>query len=137
MLYTFLLLNLRNNNDIFEFSIETDWCGEISIDYAEVWIYDCFKLFKRPGRETAFVRTVIYPKEGSVSIGTMGNYAGVIREEDMVQNRKDNNPSEIELEPYEERTLQNFLEKLLSDTRKMGWKIWLKRRYVYIWKNRR
>lgn len=96
MLYTFLLLNLRNNNDIFEFSIETDWCGEISIDYAEV-----------------------------------------IREEDMVQNRKGNDPSGIELEPYEERTLQNFLEKLLSDTRKMGWKIWLKRRYVYIWKNRR
>ncbi len=55
----------------------------------------------------------------------------------MVQNRKGNDPSEIELEPYEERTLQNFLEKLLSDTWKMGWKIWLKRRYIYIWKNRR
>ena len=89
-----LLLNLRNNNDFFEFPIETDWCGEISIDYEEVRIYDLFKLFKRPGREIASVRTVIYPKECSVSIGTMGNFAGVTQEEDMVQNRKGNDPSE-------------------------------------------
>ena len=44
---------------------------------------------------------------------------------------------EIELEPYEERTLRNFLEKMTSDTQKMGWKMWLKRRYTYVWKTRR
>ena len=44
---------------------------------------------------------------------------------------------EIELEPYEERTLHNFLEKMTSDTQKMGWKMWLKRRYTYVWKTRR
>lgn len=89
-----LLLNLRSNNDFFELPVEADWCGEISIACTEVWIYDIFKLFRRRGKKIDPVRTVIYPKEFSVSIGTTGNFAGITQEEDMVQNRKGNDPSE-------------------------------------------
>ena len=89
-----LVLNLRGNNDFFELPVEADWCGEISIECAEVWICDIFKLFRRHGKKTDSVRTVIYPKELSVSIGTTGYFAGITQEEDMVQNRKGNDPSE-------------------------------------------
>lgn len=44
---------------------------------------------------------------------------------------------DIELEPYEERTVRSFYEKLLNDKKNVTWKIWLKRRYVYVWKNRK
>lgn len=44
---------------------------------------------------------------------------------------------DIELEPYEERTLDSFLHKILSDTKVLNWKIRLKRRYIYVWKCRK
>ena len=43
----------------------------------------------------------------------------------------------IELESYEERTINSFLEKLLNDKKKVNVKTWFRRRYVYVWKNRR
>ena len=89
-----LLLNLRGSSDFFELPVEADRCGEISISCTEVWIYDIFKLFRRRGKKIDPVRTVIYPKEFSVSIGTTGNFAGITQEENMVQNRKGSDPSE-------------------------------------------
>lgn len=44
---------------------------------------------------------------------------------------------DIELESYEERTINSFLEKLLNDKKKVNVKTWFRRRYVYVWKNRR
>lgn len=44
---------------------------------------------------------------------------------------------DIELEPYEERTINSFLEKLLNDKKAVTWKNWFRRRYVYVWKNRK
>lgn len=40
---------------------------------------------------------------------------------------------EIELEPYEERTINSFLEKLLSDKKKVNIKTWFRRRYAPFW----
>ena len=44
---------------------------------------------------------------------------------------------EIELEPYEERTINSFLEKLLNDEKKVNLKTWFRRRYIFVWKNRK
>lgn len=44
---------------------------------------------------------------------------------------------EIELEPYEERTVTRFLDKLLDGPENMDRKTWLKRRYLYVWKSRK
>lgn len=44
---------------------------------------------------------------------------------------------DIELEPYEERTINSFLEKLLNDKTAVTWKTWFKRRYVFAWQNRK
>lgn len=44
---------------------------------------------------------------------------------------------ETELEPYEERTINSFLEKLLAEKKTGNWKTRLKYRYVYVWENRR
>lgn len=41
---------------------------------------------------------------------------------------------DIELEPYEERTVVTFLEKLLENQKAADWKTRLKCRYVYVWK---
>lgn len=44
---------------------------------------------------------------------------------------------EIELESYEERTVTGFLDKLLTGQKSVDRKTWLKRRYLYVWKNRK
>ena len=43
---------------------------------------------------------------------------------------------EVELEAYEERTVNSFLEKLLAEKKSVNWKNWLKYRYGYVWRNR-
>ena len=44
---------------------------------------------------------------------------------------------EIELEPYEERTITSFLNKLLTSQKIMDRRAWLRRRYAYVWINRK
>lgn len=44
---------------------------------------------------------------------------------------------EMELEPYEERTVNSFLDKLLTSQKTMDRRAWLRRRYAYVWMNRK
>lgn len=44
---------------------------------------------------------------------------------------------EMELEPYEERTVKSFLEKLLTSQKSMDRRVWFRRRYAYVWMNRK
>ena len=44
---------------------------------------------------------------------------------------------EIELEPHEERTVTSFLNKLLTSQKFMDRRAWLRRRYTYVWMNRK
>lgn len=44
---------------------------------------------------------------------------------------------EIELEPYEERTITSFLTKLLTSQKFMDRRAWMRRRYAYVWMNRK
>ena len=44
---------------------------------------------------------------------------------------------EIELEPHEERTVTSFLNKLLTSQKFMDRRAWLRRRYAYVWMNRK
>lgn len=44
---------------------------------------------------------------------------------------------ETELEPHEERTVTSFLNKLLTSQKFMDRRAWLRRRYAYVWMNRK
>lgn len=89
-----ILLKLGRRQDNYEIPVEAGLCGEVRIDCENVWFYDMFKLFRCRGKRPEQIRTVIYPKDVNVNVEMNRNFVGVSQEEEMIQNRKGNDPSE-------------------------------------------
>lgn len=89
-----ILLNLNNKNDCYEIPVETQLCGGIRVECENIWYYDIFKLFRVKGKIPEQIRMVVYPKEVEASVEISKNFVGVSQEEEMIQNRKGNDPSE-------------------------------------------
>lgn len=89
-----LLLTLRKQNDDYEIPLDAQMCGEIRIECENIWYYDIFKLFRVKGSRPEQIRTVIYPKDVNVNVEITRNFVGISQEEEMIQNRKGNDPSE-------------------------------------------
>ena len=70
-------------------------CGENCIECQNIWIFDLFKLFRVGGKKPRAIRTVVYPETMDIRVELDKNMAGAPQEEEMIQNRKGNDPSEI------------------------------------------
>lgn len=89
-----LLLNLRNNKNIFQIPLSVVQCGEIRVECLNVWLCDLFRLFSFRGKKAESFNTVIYPEKVGLQVELTRNFTGSSTEEGMLQNRKGNDPSE-------------------------------------------